>query len=361
MELRGQRIKAGDKVVTWYISANRDPEVFDDPYTFDVTRTPNDHVTFGPGGPHFCLGAHLARLETMILFQELIPRIDTIELTGRVERIRSDFVTGSNGCRSVSKSRSFAGAPLLVLVIASGCSDPRAGTEGPIAEAPLSPSPVSSQSPSPVLHSSASPSPLPSAGARDRLITLGDTWFETRATVAYNTVGVVEGQPVSTHQCLRQMSENEINRTALLRMCNRQGSLRLTWDPPDRWRMEVITPLDRFLLTSTSGRTRICPSGDPHACRTIPTADAIAEDGADVFFQRPAQILDAIGATEVAAMAPPSGKFRVSVECFAASGRVEHVEWCYSRDGLLLSFLRGSASDGWTSIDAISVARQDTG
>jgi len=94
VELRGQQIKAGDKVVTWYISANRDEEVFPDPYRFDVTRKPNDHVTFGPGGPHFCLGAHLARLETKILFQEMIPRLDTIELAGPVERIRSNFVNG---------------------------------------------------------------------------------------------------------------------------------------------------------------------------------------------------------------------------------------------------------------------------
>ncbi len=93
-ELRGQQISAGDKVVTWYISANFDPEVYPDPSTFDVTRTPNDHVTFGPGGPHFCLGAHLARLETKILFQELIPRLDSIELIGPVERIRSNFVNG---------------------------------------------------------------------------------------------------------------------------------------------------------------------------------------------------------------------------------------------------------------------------
>jgi cytochrome P450 len=94
VELRGQQIKAGDKVVTWYISANRDEEIFPDPYRFDVTRKPNDHVTFGPGGPHFCLGAHLARLETKILFQEMIPRLDTIELAGPVERIRSNFVNG---------------------------------------------------------------------------------------------------------------------------------------------------------------------------------------------------------------------------------------------------------------------------
>jgi cytochrome P450 len=94
VELRGETIKRGDKVVTWYTSANRDETMFADPYTFDVTRKPNDHVTFGPGGPHFCLGAHLARLETKILFQELIPRLETIELTGPVVRIRSNFVNG---------------------------------------------------------------------------------------------------------------------------------------------------------------------------------------------------------------------------------------------------------------------------
>ncbi len=94
VELGGQTIKAGDKVVTWYISANRDEAVFPDPYRFDVTRTPNDHVTFGPGGPHFCLGAHLARLETRILLSELLPRLASIEPAGPVERIRSNFVNG---------------------------------------------------------------------------------------------------------------------------------------------------------------------------------------------------------------------------------------------------------------------------
>jgi cytochrome P450 len=93
-ELGGRRIRAGDKVVTWYISANRDETRFEDPYRFDVSRTPNEHVTFGPGGPHFCLGAHLARLETKILFQELLPRIRSIEPAGPVQRMRSNFVNG---------------------------------------------------------------------------------------------------------------------------------------------------------------------------------------------------------------------------------------------------------------------------
>jgi cytochrome P450 len=94
LELRGQQIREGDKVVTWYISANRDEEAFPEPYRFDVARKPNEHVTFGPGGPHFCLGAHLAKLETKVLFQELLPRLRSIELAGPVERMRSNFVNG---------------------------------------------------------------------------------------------------------------------------------------------------------------------------------------------------------------------------------------------------------------------------
>lgn len=93
-EIRGQEIREGDKVVTWYISANRDEDVFPDPYRFDITRSPNEHVTFGPGGPHFCLGAHLARLETKVMMQELLPRLRSIEPTGPIARMRSNFVNG---------------------------------------------------------------------------------------------------------------------------------------------------------------------------------------------------------------------------------------------------------------------------
>jgi cytochrome P450 len=94
VELRGQQIRKGDKVVTWYVSANRDETAFEDPHRFDIARRPNEHVTFGPGGPHFCLGAHLAKLETKVLFQELLPRLRSIELAGPVERMRSNFVNG---------------------------------------------------------------------------------------------------------------------------------------------------------------------------------------------------------------------------------------------------------------------------
>jgi hypothetical protein len=131
----------------------------------------------------------------------------------------------------------------------------------------------------------------------------------------------------------------------------------LVWDPPDGWQMDVITPVDRFTLASSHDRSRICRSGDPHDCRGIPTAEAIAKAGADIIFQRPRRILAAIGATEVKTTASPTEYDRLPVECFAATGRDEHVEWCYSGDGLLLSFLLGSATEGWTSIDATSVSR----
>ena len=93
-EVNGTQIKAGDKVVIWYISANRDDTVFDDPYTFDVTRDPNPHIAFGGGGPHFCLGANLARMEMNVLYEELLKRLPDMELNGDVERLKSHFING---------------------------------------------------------------------------------------------------------------------------------------------------------------------------------------------------------------------------------------------------------------------------
>jgi len=78
-------------VVLFYWAANRDASVFDDPYRFDITRHPNPHVGFGGPGPHFCLGAHLAKLETRIMFEELLPRVTTVEPTGPARRMHSNF------------------------------------------------------------------------------------------------------------------------------------------------------------------------------------------------------------------------------------------------------------------------------
>jgi cholest-4-en-3-one 26-monooxygenase len=93
-ELRGQTIRAGDKLALWYISANRDEDVFDDPNRFEITRSPNDYVAFGGGGPHFCLGANLAKLEIRVMFDEILDRLPDIELAGDVQRLRSNFING---------------------------------------------------------------------------------------------------------------------------------------------------------------------------------------------------------------------------------------------------------------------------
>jgi cholest-4-en-3-one 26-monooxygenase len=90
-ELRGVKIRSGDKVTMWYPSANRDEEIFPDADTFDIGRTPNPHVAFGIG-EHFCLGSNLARLELNIIFEELLRRLPEIELIGEPRRVRSNFI-----------------------------------------------------------------------------------------------------------------------------------------------------------------------------------------------------------------------------------------------------------------------------
>jgi cholest-4-en-3-one 26-monooxygenase len=93
-EIRGREIKAGDRVVIWHISANRDEEVWDNPFTFDITRNPNPHVAFGGGGSHFCLGANLARMELKLILTELVTRMPDMQLAGEPQRLLSNFIGG---------------------------------------------------------------------------------------------------------------------------------------------------------------------------------------------------------------------------------------------------------------------------
>jgi cytochrome P450 len=94
LEVSGETIREGDKVALWYIAANHDPEVFADPHRFDIRRDTSDHEAFGGGGPHFCLGSHLAKLEIKVMFEELLDRIPRMELAGDVQRLRSNFING---------------------------------------------------------------------------------------------------------------------------------------------------------------------------------------------------------------------------------------------------------------------------
>jgi cytochrome P450 len=94
VELAGTPVAAGDKVVMYYGSANRDELAFAEPDRFDVGRTPNDHIAFGGGGPHFCLGAHIARVEVQELLAELLPRLVDLEPAGPAEWLASNFISG---------------------------------------------------------------------------------------------------------------------------------------------------------------------------------------------------------------------------------------------------------------------------
>jgi cytochrome P450 len=93
-EVNGHRFAAGDKFLLFYAAANRDPGLFADPHVFDLTRDPNPHVGFGGHGPHFCLGAHLARREIAVTFRQLFTQLPDLEVAGEPDRLRSSFVNG---------------------------------------------------------------------------------------------------------------------------------------------------------------------------------------------------------------------------------------------------------------------------
>lgn len=93
-ELGDKQVREGDKVIMWYVSANRDEDVFEAPDEFRIDRDPNDHIAFGGRGPHYCLGANLARSEIRHLFNEVLDRLPDIRLAGEPERLRSNFIGG---------------------------------------------------------------------------------------------------------------------------------------------------------------------------------------------------------------------------------------------------------------------------
>jgi len=93
-EMHGKRVRAGDKVLLWFVSGNRDEAAFANPFEIDLRRTPNRHLAFGQGGPHVCLGMWLARLEVKVLMQEFVKRVAAIEQTGPHEYLRSNFIGG---------------------------------------------------------------------------------------------------------------------------------------------------------------------------------------------------------------------------------------------------------------------------
>jgi cholest-4-en-3-one 26-monooxygenase len=94
LDLHGITIREDDPVALYFMSANYDDAVFEDPHAFDITRSPNPHVSFGGGGPHYCLGAHLARFEISVLLEELLGRTGAVEQAGDAVRLRSSWING---------------------------------------------------------------------------------------------------------------------------------------------------------------------------------------------------------------------------------------------------------------------------
>ena len=126
-EIGSVQIKENDKIVMWHIAANRDPRAFDDPWTFDITRSPNDHVGFGGGGPHYCLGSNLAKMEIRLMFKGIAERLPDIRLAGDVAYLRSNFIGGVKSMPvEFTPSPSTHTMPLDRLGSAAGAS----GTDG---------------------------------------------------------------------------------------------------------------------------------------------------------------------------------------------------------------------------------------
>jgi hypothetical protein len=189
----------------------------------------------------------------------------------------------------------------------------------------------------------------PAAAVSPTFSELTARWDRTPGTIVYRTEANIPGQPPSTHQCLRQMVGGAIDRQEGLRMCSRQGRLELAWDPPDRWRMDVLTPLTSYRLVSIAGRTIRC--GREGSCRNVASATAAAAPFGSL-------LAPDLGANDVDAVIarPPTEVAGIEAWCFAAT-EGDRREWCFSGDGLLLSFLGGTAGD-WTVLEAVSVSRQ---
>jgi len=191
-----------------------------------------------------------------------------------------------------------------------------------------------------------------------RLESLGDAWLETPATVVYSTLEHKAGSATSVHQCLRQVVETSVE--TAIRMCNPKGELTLSWDPPDRWRMEVSNARGVSLLVSTPDGAYQCHRSDAGRRRCAPTSPDELETDAPfgAIFRQPAQILQELGPGAAASLTtrPDREIAGISAECFSATGRGGRADWCYSRDGVLLWSRVDLPEVGMTQLEATDVS-----
>jgi hypothetical protein len=210
------------------------------------------------------------------------------------------------------------------------------------------------------------PSPTSTGDPTAALERFGRAWFRTSATVTFDTQVHAPGEPASEHQCIRQLwlgDQSSIDRATAIRMCARQGELRLAWAPPDRWRMDVTTSTEAYTLLSMPGEAARCDGTGEHlASCTARTPRAVATDQPFRWaITAPGRVLGRIGATGPNAVASVRDRTIAGLDalCFWASGvRDQEAGWCYSSDGFLLS-LTTSTADGWsTSLEATRVSTE---
>lgn len=192
-----------------------------------------------------------------------------------------------------------------------------------------------------------------------RLEDLGTRWLDTPATVTYRTLEREAGEATSTHQCLRQYADRatDIHRLEAIRICSGEGTLRFIQDPP-RWRMEVSTPTTSFTIISAPEGTFRCglDADGPSTCSAIDVLQTPFEP----LLLDPDQILGS-SALQVGDVLRTEDRLiaGVEAECFSAGSRDaggEHVEWCYSSSGVLLSFTAITGLSSFSTVEATEVS-----
>lgn len=196
-----------------------------------------------------------------------------------------------------------------------------------------------------------------------RLESLGAAWLERPATVTYSTLEHEAGSATSVHQCLRQVVEASVE--TAIRMCNPKGEMTLTWDPPDRWRMELSNDRGSSTLLATPEGAYRChqPLDETRACAPTSATELMSENPFGSILLPPSRILDGLGADAAKALIKLPGRqiAGLRAECFSAvhpetDGVASRATWCFSKDGILLRSLIVLADTGTTMLEATEVS-----
>jgi hypothetical protein len=197
-----------------------------------------------------------------------------------------------------------------------------------------------------------------------RLERLGRVWFETSATVTFDTQVREAGEPASLHQCIRQLflgDQSSIDRPTAVRMCARQGVLRLVWDPPDRWRMDVTTPNDEYALISSPGVSYRCKGAGENLSSCVARTSSQAERATSFrsVLATPEDVVVRIGADAHGSVrrALDRSIAGTKAECYWATGvSDQEAGWCFSTAGVLMFFTFSTADGASARLEATRVS-----